>query len=162
MKLADSQQLVRQQLGQARLLLDQLDGRSALPLRRACVQGALLSLNLGLEQYFSLALGQARKMSLGELVALSQPSSPTAVHEEFYSLMAQGGWLYELSLVITSMALLPPRGTAPESQPVNVIASSASTKLPPHWSRLDIDAVDDFVSKTSELVDRHSDSDIEY
>lgn len=162
MNLADGRQLARQQLSQAELLLDQLEDCHSLPLRRAFLQGALLSINLGLEQYFSAVFGVSVKTGLLNLAAMPKSASPSSAQEEYYALMEEGEWMYALSQAVTSMAMLPNNWEAVSvAKQANVIASTAQASYP-HWSKLDSTVVSRWIAKSAELLERHDATDQEY
>ncbi len=173
MDVASSEQFLRQQLSYTRLLLVRLEAESALPMKRALTQSAMLCLDLGLSQYFSNIFNlpasdlQSLKQRLEGGAGHSSESIPSS---EFIELMSDGRWLFEFASVSASLNSLPSvwskanlgGGGVKQTATANLIASSSGSTRVPHWSEIDSEAILAWLSKAGELLDRYSSFSQEY
>lgn len=167
MNAQQAQQFLRQQISYAGILLKQAELEARLPAQRAFMQGAIMGLGLGLERYVSQALGLA---NFGSGQALTPTSLATSVQttdghnsakqNELLSLLAEDGWVYDLSQLYVSTQQLPNASAA--SEPSSLLIASSRQAPNRHWSQLTLDEVRDYLAKTEELVDRHGSADQEW
>ncbi len=176
MDATQAQQFLRQQLSYAGIVLDEAERVERLPAKRAFLQSAVMALGLGLERYTAQVLGLATFRFSGAtaspLSMLPEKVGSSVKQDELISLLDEGGWLAEFSLLYTTLQTLPP----PPSSSVmsssasivdpdtasQLIASSSQQASTLHWTQTEVGVLRTYMERAEELVDRHSSTDQEW
>ena len=178
MDTQQAQQLLRQQISYAGILLTSSESEVRLPAQRAFMQGAIIGLGLGLECYVAQALGVAGFDAAHARASTANvmDDHSNAKRNELWALLDEGGWLHAFSRLYASTGLPPAAalvsgldstsGSAQASNATSEQSSQliASSRPVPeqHWSQVHTDVIRDYLEKAEELLGRHSSADQEW
>lgn len=165
MDRAEVQRFLRQQLAFARFYLEQLDSQAELHARRAFSQAAILSVERGLVEYCKMVL-KADDAALMGFVLRARSTRQPFEQEEFKQqellalLRDEKSWMAELAEYSASIKPANPSPSVQRTHPQLIAVSQAAASRT--WLDLSVAELNDMVVYATELLDRHSESDVEY
>lgn len=165
MDKAETQRFLRQQLAFAHFHLESLDAQAELHAKRAFSQAAILGLERGLLEYCRMVLNADDSTLWGFVLRARSTRQPFEQKEfkqqELVDLLGdEKSWMVELAEYGASIkpatALPSIQRTHPQLIAVSQPARSRT------WLDLSVVELREILASAAELLDRHSESDVEY
>lgn len=161
MKTIDAQTHLRQQLGFARFYLSIAENADSLHAKRSVVQAIVFCLEEGVRAYCDDVL-HLSTLRLSQMIATcikTGSSSDNFKQQELVSLATSDeSWLVLLAHLRDSVGML---SSEPGALPASTLIATSNTNTP-HWLNVDTETLSALIDAISELLVRHSDTDIEY